>query len=131
MPNNLTTSSSGSFNLNNNTSTTGFGNIVFGTSSTTSATFTNGSWAVPGSAYTLSKYKLWGGEVECYNSGGGNVMILISLLNMLGTTLWDQMLDNGAENDIEATLFNGIQDLYQKQKRKENLDILLKDDDEF
>ena len=71
-------------------------------------------------------YKLWDSEVETHTP---NMINMISLLNMFGTSYWDQLMINNIKGEIDDTLFNGIEELYKKQKRKENLDILLEDDD--
>jgi len=126
--------SSGTFNINTNihNSTTIPTFPAFpGVSTTGGNLITNGTINTTNSYHTYpmtSTYKLWDGEVEGLH--GTNALVVISLLNVLGTAYWDQMLLNNVELEMDSSLYEGIQDLYKKQKRKESIDILLNDEDE-
>ena len=140
---NTTTSSGTQFNINN------AGGVTWTSNSTTVTPLTtNGNLTVGGSTtlagtttsnfvYSPTEYELWGEKITSSSSSsfnGNSPILLISLLNMLGTKYWIELKRQGIEDELWSSgtignnLYQQIEEVFKKQNRKEKIDDLLKEE---
>jgi hypothetical protein len=140
---NTTTSSGTQFNINNTGGVTWTSNSTTVTPLTTNGNLTvGGSTTLAGTTtsnfvYSSTEYELWGEKITASSGSsfnGGSPILLISLLNMLGTKYWIELKRQGIEDELWSSgtigndLYQQIEEVFKKQNRKEKIDDLLKEE---